>query len=403
MPKLTSQKSDTYYINVKAKDRDFRISDGNGLYLLIRKQNFDENGKRIKSRKTWQFRYRINGKENIYTVGDYSDVLKAGEARKKSMELKDLVKQGINLNQQKKINLLNALNTSEYTFEKVARSWHFNNDWKPKHAKNILSRLEKDVFPIIGNIPVSKVTPMNIAQIGESIRERGAADVAKRICQYCERIFDDAITLGLTETNPATGKSKRITPNKVKNREHLKEADLGEFISRLNAEPPYLQNALMTKLHILTFVRPKDLRFATWDEFDLDKEVWTIKADRMKMGRDFITPLSDMAIETLKQLKEITGSSKHLFPGQKSKQPISDVAYIKYVKKLSDNKATPHGFRHTASTILNENGFPEKIIEKQLSHENQNKIAGTYNKAEYLEDRRKMLNYWANYIFQGIA
>jgi integrase len=216
---------------------------------------------------------------------------------------------------------------------------------------------------------------------------------------HCVEIFDLGIVMGICETNPALGRVKFLKAHKAQNRLHLSERELPDFLKKLYDCEENNIVTLSVKLLILTLQRPGEIRGARWSEFNLKDAIWHIPAKRMKRGRDHLVPLPKQALEIINVIKKITGDEELLFPGRLSnKRPISDVAMIKIVKKLSGDKMTPHGVRHTGSTILNEQNYNRDWIEYQLSHVEENKIRGTYNKAKYLEQRFEMMQDWADYL-----
>ena len=341
--------------------------DTDGLTLLVRPSGT----------KVWQYRYKFADKSNIYTIGRYPQV-EAKEARAALIEIKSLLARGVNPNQRKESTKQENVETAKNTFKAIAEDWYSKQSWAPKHAKNIKSRLEKDVYPVIGHKPITEISIKDILSVLRKIEERGALDVAKRINQYCTQIFDYAILQELCETNPALGRGKFIKRPKGKNRPHLKEAELPEFLKAL-AETELTKMNLAVRFLLLTFVRPGELIQAQWSQIDIDKALWCIPDEQMKKDREHLVPLSSQALEVLKQLKPMTGNDKYLFPGSRKNKPYAGETLLKAVKKLTDDKSVSHGFRHTASTILNENGFPPDHIEMQLSHVEENKVRGTYN------------------------
>jgi integrase len=196
------------------------------------------------------------------------------------------------------------------------------------------------------------------------------------------------------------GRARVLKPMKRENRKHMAAEELPDFLKALDdATTDHALMPLAVRFHLLTFVRPDELRGARWDEIDEAKALWSIPAARMKKKRrDHVVPLSKPALEVLSKLRPLTGNQSLLFPGRIQGKPFSDVAHIKAVKKLSNGKSTPHGFRHTASTILHEKDFPSDHVEMQLSHMEKNKVKGTYNKALYLDQRREMMQWWADYL-----
>lgn len=391
MPKVTKRLTDKAIQAAKPKAKAYRLYDEGGLMLLVRPSGT----------KVWQYPYKFDDSYNIHTIGQYggtADKVGTADARKKRDEVKALLKQGIDPNKHKKETYQHKVSESSNTFEAAARDWYSKQNLAAKHGKNVLARLEKDVFGVIGWKPISEVSVRDIMAILKRIEERGAPDVAKRISQYCSAIFEHAIVQGLCDMNPALGRAKYIQGNKIKNRDHLSEKQLPAFLKRLNDPADQTYMTLAVKLLTLTFVRPGELLGAKWEEFDEKNKLWVIPASRMKMGREHIVPLSKQALAAISALKKINGHSALLFPGRSGKKPISDVALIRSVKTLTNDQATPHGFRHTASTILNERGFNADHIEMQLAHVEKSKVRGTYNKAIYLDDRKALMQAWADYL-----
>ncbi len=392
MPKINEKLTHKKISEAKPKDKEYFLFDQDALRMIIRPSGA----------KVWQMPYKFNGKNNIYTIGKFgneADKVSLAQARILRDEAKELLKQGINPTTHKKTVRQKAVVESERTFEKIAQDWYTKQNWTEKHANNIKSRLEKDVFPIIGWKAIKDVTIPDIIQILRNIENRGAITVAQRINGYCTEIFDYAISQSICDTNPALGRAKFLKKHKHKNRDHLSEKELPDFLRKLYDYEEYNQTALSIKLLVLTLQRPGEIRGAKWDEFNLKEAIWHIPADRMKRGRDHLVPLSKQALDVIEKIKTVNGNGDLLFPGRINRnKPMSDVAMIKITKKLSDGKMTPHGARHTGSTILNEQNYNRDWIEYQLSHVEDNKIRGTYNKAKYLEQRFEMMQDWADYL-----
>lgn len=390
MPRVNAKLTEKEIVSAKPRDRDYRLFDDGRLFLLVRKSGT----------KVWQYPYKFNGKRNTYTIGKHGEISTA-EARRERDRIREMIAGGIDPNAHKKTVRVIQEYAHKNNFEAVAREWFSKQVLAEKHGKNVLSRLQLDVFPIFGHQPVNKVSRQEVLHVLQKIEDRGALDVAKRIGQYCAAIFDYALLKELCDSNPALGLSKFIKASKVNHRACLSEAELPEFLRRLEDYRGGRLVMLAMKLLVLTFVRPGELRSAPWEEFDFQKAEWRIPAERMKMKRDHIVPLSKQALKTLKQIEKISGGGKLLFPGNKNfKTPISDVTLIKCLKILGyGGKATPHGMRATASTILNERGFRSDVIERQLAHVERNKIRKAYNRAEYLEERREMMQWWGDYLY----
>jgi integrase len=391
MPKTKAKLTETQIKNAKTKPVAYKLYDEGGLCLLVRPSGT----------KVWQLPYRLSGKYNVYTLGQYPDIGSA-DARRLKDETKKLIKAGLDPNRHKQEQFQRSLGATESTFEAVGREWHGKQIWNIKHSKNILKALEKDVFPKIGFKQVNKITAQDILSVLHGIEKRDALDVAKRVNQRCVAIFDYAIAKNLCEFNPAIGRTKALKTQEVKHRPSLREKQLPDFIKKLEEYKggKIVQTAL--KLLLLTFVRPGELRWARWDEIDEKKAEWRIPAERMKMKRTHTVPLSKQALSVLEELQKKTGRTELLFPGERgADKPISDVTLIKALQIMGytgDKKVVPHGMRHTASTILHENNFKSEVIETQLAHKDKNKIRATYNHALYLEERKQLMQWWADYL-----
>ncbi len=401
MPKIKAKLTDVQIRNLKPKEKPYKVNDEGGLVILVRPTGT----------KVFQYPYKLGGKYNVFTIGQYPD-MSSTDARKQRDEVRALIKQGINPNQKKKMD--HRLNTQagEQSFESIARNWHSKQIWVPKHKASILSRLENDVFPKIGHKHISQVNAQDILAVLYEIEARGALDMAHRVNQYCVAILDHGIAMGLCEFNPAIGRAKVLKSKPVQHRPYLKEHQLPEFLQKLEKYPGGRLVQLALKLLLLTFVRPRDLREARWDEMNLEKGEWKINEQRMKkihahrmiVKGDHIVSLSTQAIEVIKEIQSISGRCDLLFPGaRKITKPISDVTLTKALIIMGytgENKVVPHGFRSTASTILNGRGYRADAIERQLAHVEGNKVRAAYHHTEYLEERRQMMQDWGDYLDQ---
>ncbi len=389
MPRRNLKLTELQIRNAKPKAQAYKLYDSEGLRLLVRPSGT----------KVWQYPYKLHDKWNIYTIGQYPEIGTA-EARQLRDEARKLIKTGIAPIEYKSNRKLPE--GSRNSFSAIGHEWLDKQIWTPKHQANITRQLEKDVFPYIGLRPIRAVTRQEILVLLQRIEDRGALDVAKRTAQHCVQIFDYALLKGQCDNNPAIGLSKVIKAYKVQHRAYLKESQLPEFLSRLETYRGSELVKLAMKFLVLTFVRPGELRGASWDEINITKAEWRIPAERMKMGREHIVPLSTHALAVLEQVRAISGTCALLFPGNDATKPISDVTLTKCLIILGyGGQATPHGMRSTASTILNENGFNHDWIERQLAHAPDDKIRAAYNRAAYLDDRRKMMQWWGDYIQQA--
>lgn len=376
----------------KKKTKDYKLSDEKGLYLLVK-----TNGS-----KYWRFKYRFIGREKLLALGVYPDVglkdarTKRDDARK---QLANNIDPGLVKQQEKEALKIK----SAHAFEVVAREWHESKKqtWSVNHAERVLKSLENDIFPYIGNVPIKDISPTELLKVIKRIESRNALDFAKRVLQRCFAVFEYAVITGKVEFNPARDLSRALKSRKIQHQPSLSRTELPKLLKQLNDYDGLLQTKLSLRLLINTFVRPGELRGAKWNEFDLDAKEWRIPGERMKMKTEHIVPLSKQVINYLEELKPLTGRFDLLFPSERNiKRPMSENTLLFALYRMGyKGKATPHGFRATASSILNEQNFNADAIERQLSHLERNKVRGAYtHHAEYLKERKKIMQWWSNYL-----
>lgn len=377
--------------NAKPTDKTQRLFDGGGLYLEVTKTG----------NKYWYLKYRYAKKENRLSFGVYPDVT-LKEARQKRYDAKKLLADDVNPAQARKDAKLEKYLKNETAFNMVAREWHDTKkeEWSEKHAKTVLKRLEADIFPILGDVSINEIGAPQLLAVLKKIEARGALDIAKRARQTCGQIFRFAVATGRATHDISFALKDTLKSAKKSHYASLNENELPEFLSQLKTCNGHLQTQLAIKFTILTFTRTGEVRGALWEEIDLDKKEWRIPAERMKMNQLHIVPLADQVIELLDQLKKLTGNNKYIFPSQSSSvKPMSENTMLFAVYRMGyHSRTTIHGFRSTASTILNEQGFRPDVIERQLAHGEQNAIRAAYNHAQYMPERRQMMQHWADYI-----
>ena len=378
----------------KPQEKDYKLSDVSGLYLLVKKSGA----------KYWRMDYRINGKRPTLALGVYPAV-SLKQARAARDVAKEQIAQGIDPSRKKKQDKLQARATAVNTFERVAREWHKSkadsDTWKEKHAIRVMTALEKRAFPFIGDIPLAEVTAPDVLAVLRKMESEGIGEATRRVKQWISDVFLFAIAEGRVMYNPVNGLEKALKPMpKVQHQKRLKVDELGGFMRDLEGYDGDLQTILGLKLIVFTFVRTSELRFAQWSEFDLDNALWEIPAEHMKMDEAHIVPLSHQAVEVLRQLQVLNGNHKHVLPSPvRRMKPISENTLIGAIYRLGyKSRTTVHGFRGVASTALNEAGFNKDVIERQLAHAERNKIRAAYNHAEYMQDRTKMMQWWADKV-----
>jgi integrase len=366
------------------------ISDGAGLSLIVRP---DGTG-------LWRFRYRWANKQQMLSAGRWPEVQLA-EARAAREKFRAELRAERNPSDLKKARRRAA--PAAQSFEAVAREWHTarKNRWRPKHTAQVLRSLEVNVFPVFGSKAFDDIKRDDVLAALDPMINRGALELATRVWQRIRDVFLFAIDKGLTERNPAEA-VRRTLPTPEKGRlPALPPSGLGELIEAIDNYPGRLETVAALKLLVLTFVRPGELRAAEWAEFDLDTALWRIPESRMKRKLAHLVPLSTQAVALLRELKNVTGSGKYLFPSLTSEnRPISDNTLNQALKRSGfQGRHVAHGFRSLASTWLNETGqISPDVIEKQLAHESADPVRSAYNRAEYLEQRQKMMQVWVDHV-----
>ncbi len=260
--------------------------------------------------------------------------------------------------------------------------------------------MQADLFPYLHNEPVDQISPTDLLEVLKKVEIRGALDVASRLRQRCEAIFKHAILTERATTNPATQLVGVLKTKKVEHLKALHHKELPEFFTKLEDFDSHSTVKAAIKIIAHTFIRSRELRLTVWDEIDFDERIWLIPAKRMKMDNDHFVPLTDEVIALFQELQEINGEREFVFTSpQRVKQPISTNAMIQVLYRMGyKNRATVHGFRTTASSYLNEAGYNPDAIERQLSHTDRNQVRAAYNRGEYLDERKRILSHWSDYL-----
>lgn len=375
----------------KAKDKAYKLSDGGGLYLLV-----NTNGSRY-----WRLKYRVAGKEKLLALGVYPDV-SLSDARAKRDEAKRTLAAGGDPGEVKQTEKQAKVLAVSNSFEALAIEWHEHKrpNWSQGYASDIQEYLQKDVFPFIGKRAIAEIKAAEMLLVLRKMEQRGVLDKLKKTRQACRQIFTYAVITGRAEHNPVTDLAGALKAPKQKHFPHLLTEQIGGFLRALSeyTGSKVTQNA--TRLLMLTGTRTIELCAAEWTEFDLEKGIWQIPAERMKMRRPHVVPLSIQAKSLLEEIHQLTGRGRYVFPGRNDAgKTMSEASINQMIKRIGyDGKATGHGFRHTMSTILHEQGYNTAWIETQLAHADKNSIRGTYNHAQYLDCRREMLQWYADYM-----
>ncbi len=388
--------------NAKPSAKPIKLTDGRGLYLEVRPTGA----------KLWRYRYRIAGKENAFAVGEYFNDKRLGHvsldhARRSRDEARVLIKQGIHPARHRKEQRFAQRSQAENTFEEVARDWLAQKQagWTPQYSRKVERFLQADVFPQIGKLPIRDVIAAHLLEILRQVEKRGAKTVALLLRQWCSAIFRYAVSTLRAERDPAAILKGAITPPRTQHHTPLSRDQIALLIRQLEGYGGDRATVLALWLALLTFVRPSELREAQWSEIDLDRAEWRIPANRMKMGEAHVVPLSKQALGLLRELHAVTGDYRCLFPNRRRPKTACMTATTlnRALERMGLNGKgsigfSAHGFRATAATCLNEAGFRPDVIERQLAHKERNKTRASYNHAEYLQERRVLMQYWADSI-----
>lgn len=382
--------ADTVLAGLEPEAKEYREHDGNSLYLRVR----PDGG------KSWQLRYKKpDGKWSWIGLGGYPDV-SGLLARQKAGELRADAATGANPLATKKARKAAELEAANNTFEKLAREWHTNKrkTWSEGTTIRTLGALEKHVFPVFGKRPFAEILPIEWMEFLRRMEQTGIVEQTSRVRGMCREIYDLARVTGRATHNPLEGLHKFLQTKPAENYAHV---SLDELPALLRAIRAYPTRDVRIGLQLLSTLacRPSEIRCASWSEFDLDGGMWAIPAERMKRRREHLVPLPKQAVELLRELYVITGRYPLLFPGRSDNtKPRSNTVFLMALRRLGyEGRQTGHGFRHIASTILNEHGFDENHIEAQLSHIKEG-VAGVYNKAQYIGPRATMMQWYADHL-----
>ncbi len=382
--------NDTRIKKAKPGDKPYKLTDGEGLHLEV-----TTNGSKL-----WRLRYRLHGKESVYSIGKYPGVSLA-QARERRAEAKGLISQGINPSLHRKQERVKKAHESRSTFQAVAEDWLERNvgSWT-KHTYLQRERLLiNDVFPYIGSLPIRDVFATQILEIIQRI-ERRAPSMAVVAQLSISAVFRLGVITLRADNDPTQYVNGVINKPKVEHYKILKQEELPDFLKAVDDFSGYFANHIALQMAVLTLARTNEVLQAAWREIDLDNAIWTKSAEKVKKREIHKVPLSRQVVELLKRLHSLTGHREYLFPNRSDpRKPASKgVLWKAFASMGYKDKFTPHGLRGTGSTILNEMGFRPDVIEKQLDHSERNKTRASYNHAEYLEERRAMMQEWANYL-----
>ncbi len=385
----------------KPREESFKMADGGGMYLLVH-----HNGS-----KYWRINYRIGRQQQTQALGVWPAV-SLKEAREKRAQLKAMLKEGknpIQVQKEKKEEQNKMLQKQqiqeEGVFERVTKEWIRRQSvrWTEKHCRDVRRTFENHIFPELGGRHLNEIDIRQILGVLRALESEGKHEAAHRARQRIEAVFRYGIITGLCEHNPAAALKGALTPQRKKPQAALAPEELPEFLRRLEVYEGHRLTQLAMRFMLLTFVRTTELRHAEWKEFRLEGKnpIWIIPPERMKMRREHQVPLARQTLEVLDRVREFSAEEILVFPGQQNpNRPMSENTLLYALYRMGyHSRATTHGFRSTASTILNESGrWHPDAIERQLAQTDANQVRKVYNRAEYLEERRRMMQWWADHL-----
>lgn len=382
--------------SAKPKDKEYSLSDGDGLYLRVRKSGT----------KQWIFNYYhpITKKKKNISYGSYPDITLA-KARSLAENDRKLLKNKQCPKEVKDSIHLQALKEYETTFESVAAEWLALHEKKvaPTTYKKIHRYFEKDVLPFIGKYPVTQITaPLGISII-KKVSGRGSYEIARKVSRAMNQVMNYAVNTGYVPHNPLIGIKEAIPYTQVQNRPTIAVDEITELMTALRYSSAKVTTRCLIEFQLHTMTRPREAAEARWSEISLDNMLWVIPASRMKMGREHKIPLTKQVVELLEVMRPFSGNREYVFPSHnKPKSPVNAQTANKALRDMGfTGRLVAHGLRALASTTLNEYEFDDDVIETALAHGDQNKIRKAYNRAEYLEKRRLMMQWWSNRIEQA--
>ena len=406
MPKIVLPLADKAIKSAKPRDKAYKLADGGGLYLEVMPTGA----------KLWRMKFKqTSGKESRLAFGAYDEVSLA-DARAKRDAARKQMAVGVDPAQAKRIEKQQKATVAANTFEAVAREWHSNKlaSWQDRTATNILHRLEVDVFPLIGRHPIAEIKAPVILDVLRQIEKRGALDMAKRQSQVCGQIFRYAIASGKADTDPVPSLRGALKPSTNGHHAAITADELPAFLRAFEKIEGrmFVPTKVMFRLMMMTFVRTSELTETPWSEIDLENESWVIDWHRMKMGKKKVNPrkvnhhvfLPTQGWELLRELHAITGGNKYLFPNMRDHtKPATNFGILAAVKRMGyAGKMTGHGFRSLAMGVIKERlGYRHEVVDRQLSHASGDTYGEAYDRAMFLDERRVMMQQYANYLDQA--
>jgi len=393
MANTTKPLTDTEVKQAKPRLKEYNLGDGKGLYLRVKPTGS----------KLWVFNYThpFTKKRANLGLGVYP-ALTLGEARKKAQELNSTLARGLDPKDHRDEQERKKLEAHANTFEQVTGKWLVLKKGSVTEAYygKVVSRLETYAFPKLGRVPIHKLTAVLTIDTIRPLADRGKLETVKKLCRWINEVMVYAVNTGLIHANPLSGIGKAFSAPQVVNLPTLRPEQLPELMARINQSSTKIVTRSLIEWQLHTMVRPGEAAGTRWDEIDMKKELWAIPAERMKKNKPHVVPLSSQAMNILRVLEPVTGNREYVFPSDHNpRKAANSQSANRALKRMGfHGQLVSHGLRALASTTLNENGFDPDVIEAALAHVDKNAVRAAYNRAQYLERRRAMMNWWSTHI-----
>ncbi|MCW8108081.1 tyrosine-type recombinase/integrase [Alteromonas ponticola] len=393
MPRNVTALNATQIKQAKPQDKEYNLADGKGLALRVK-----PNGSKL-----WLFNYtrpHTKKRSNI-SIGSYPEISLA-EAREARESLRKLLVKDIDPKDHRDSEKVRAVQSAETTFESVARKWFVVHSSKVADGtlKNIKRSFKNDIFPYIGKVPIESLTAPRAIEVLNKIIERGSHEIARKVARRMNSVMTYAVNAGIIHHNPLIGIKELIPITKVKHQLTLPPEELPALMKALRYSSAKITTRCLIEFQLHTMVRPGEAAEAKWAEIDFKEAIWAIPAERMKMDRQHLVPLTPQVIELLELMKPISFHREYIFPSHiDPKRPANRQSANKALRDMGfRDRLVAHGMRALASTILNEQGFDHDVIEAALAHKDENEVRAAYNRAQYLQRRREMMEWWSRKI-----
>jgi integrase len=384
---------------LKPKDKQYNVADGQGLFLRV-----NPNGK-----NSWVFNYYhpFSKKRTNLGLGSYPDV-SLSKAREKRSDYRKLVAENIDPKTHLKLQFLKDKEQYDATFENVTQKWKdikIRKDIKANTVEREYRCLELHLFPVIGDMPVNSIKYAPVLDAIKVVEQAGQFETVKRLCRLVNEVIDIAVARELVDTNRFTRITKEFAAQKKQNYPSIGAAELPELMTTLATSSSLVRTRLMIEFQMHTMTRPNETAKAEWSQFDFDDRLWTIQPDKMKMKREHVIPLTDEVLMLLDKIKLLSRNSKYLFPNHRdnNKHASTESANTLLKRNGFKDRLVAHGLRSLASTTLNDNGFDKVIVDACLAHQDKNLTSRAYNRAQYIEQKKKVFSWWSEFIVNASA